>query len=160
MMQPDLKDLLERVYHDTRELSLLHHEYVFSSLAEREQMMNEYIQTQKYNMKTFRLSYIDRTELATVTAERDHARRLLDDLSVALGGSRLYDPSLLAGKATHLVARLATVTAQRDALVPLAWAWASPFSIAPTAEDDATARAALAAIRAERATTGGTDADE
>jgi hypothetical protein len=40
-------------------LSLLHHEYIFSSLDKREKMMNEYIQTQKYNMKNFKLCYIE-----------------------------------------------------------------------------------------------------
>jgi hypothetical protein len=98
----------------------------------------------------------DRARLATVTAERDHARRLLDDLSVALNGSRLYDPSMLAGKAAHLVARLATVTAQRDALVPLfeAVEWARLDDDQADAVLDA-----VRAIRAERATTGATDAD-
>jgi hypothetical protein len=63
-------------------------------------------------------------------------------------------------------ARLATVTAQRDALVPLAESecdlWYNPGTPQrgnPTEMEVRAAEAALAAIRAERATTGGTDAD-
>jgi hypothetical protein len=66
-----------------------------------------------------------------------------------------YDEALAAWEADR--ARIATLTAQRDALVPLArWALGIGTGATPEAkEQDAAARAALAAIAAEQTTTTG-----
>jgi len=68
----------------------------------------------------------------------------------------------VVSKAVHLAelrARLATVLAQRDALVHCA-EWGLMYECTPlTEEAEAAVRVILDAIRAERATTGGTDAD-
>jgi hypothetical protein len=78
------------------------------------------------------------------------------------------DARLVCAELFRLRARLATVTAQRDALVPLArWAVVERNNQEgdPDGELDRlpsdwyAGLAAVAAIRAERATTGGTDAD-